>query len=79
MIACAESGADAVDACCDAVAGLTSQPHMGAIINEFRGTELDTGIDLEQMMHLNTYWEVPPLTTDLLPLLTPYLLPLLTP
>jgi len=57
MIACAESGADAVDACCDAMAGLTSQPHMGAIIHEFHGTPLDTGIELEQMMHLNTYWE----------------------
>ena len=41
--------ADAVDCCSDAMAGLTSQPHMGALIHQFAGTALDTGISLQEV------------------------------
>ncbi len=58
MIACIESGADAVDAANDAVSGLTSQPAMGAIVYNFAGTALDTGIDVNEMQHLTDYWEL---------------------
>lgn len=43
MIACLESGADAVDVANDAMSGLTSQPAMGAIVYNMQGTDLDTG------------------------------------
>ena len=57
MLACAKAGADAVDACSDAMSGTTSQASMGAIVASTRGTELDTGLDLEAVQSLNEYWE----------------------
>jgi pyruvate carboxylase len=32
MVACAESGADVVDAAIDSMSGMTSQPSMGALV-----------------------------------------------
>jgi pyruvate carboxylase len=58
MIACIESGADAVDAANDAMSGLTSQPAMGAIVYNFAGTKQDTGIDINEMQYLTDYWEL---------------------
>ena len=57
MLACAEAGADVVDVCTDAMAGLTSQPSMGALIGSTQGTALDTGLDMSKILKLNTYWE----------------------
>jgi pyruvate carboxylase len=31
------------------MAGLTSQPDMGAIVNDLHGTPLDTGVSLQEM------------------------------
>ncbi|KAA0723698.1 Pyruvate carboxylase, mitochondrial [Triplophysa tibetana] len=44
MLACAEAGADIVDVAVDSMAGMTSQPSMGAIIACVKGTKLDTGV-----------------------------------
>ena len=57
MLACAEAGADVVDVCTDAIAGLTSQPSMGALIGSTQGTAFDTGLDMSKILKLNTYWE----------------------
>ena len=57
MLACAEAGADVVDVCTDAMAGLTSQPSMGALIGSTQGTAFDTGLDMSKILKLNTYWE----------------------
>ncbi|GMH71564.1 hypothetical protein TL16_g05684 [Triparma laevis f. inornata] len=57
MIACAEAGADAVDSAVDGMSGMTSQPSMGAIVAALQGTDLDTGVDLEELSEINTYWE----------------------
>ncbi len=57
MLAAAEAGADVIDAATDAMSGMTSQPSIGAIAANLRGTELDTGIDPGQLAPLNTYWE----------------------
>jgi pyruvate carboxylase len=57
MIACAEAGADVVDVAIDSMSGLTSQPSMGAIVGAFKGTELDTGINPEDIYSINSYWE----------------------
>ena len=57
MIACAEAGADVVDAAIDSMSGLTSQPSLGAICGAVAGTSLDTGIDPEVIYGLNSYWE----------------------
>jgi pyruvate carboxylase len=57
MLAAAHAGADVVDAAIDAMSGMTSQPSLGAIAANLRGTDLDTGFDMEKLGPLNTYWE----------------------
>uniref|UniRef100_A0A3Q2UA80 Pyruvate carboxylase n=1 Tax=Fundulus heteroclitus TaxID=8078 RepID=A0A3Q2UA80_FUNHE len=58
MLACAEAGADVVDVAVDSMAGMTSQPSMGAIVACTKGTKLDTGIALEKVFDYSEYWEV---------------------
>eukprot|EP00628_Pelagophyceae_sp_CCMP2097_P030687 CAMPEP_0184186368 /NCGR_PEP_ID=MMETSP0976-20121227/387_1 /TAXON_ID=483370 /ORGANISM="non described non described, Strain CCMP2097" /LENGTH=1136 /DNA_ID=CAMNT_0026490657 /DNA_START=46 /DNA_END=3454 /DNA_ORIENTATION=- len=57
MLAAGEAGADAVDCAIDSMAGLTSQPSMGAIVASLQGTRLDTGVDLAGLGPLIDYWE----------------------
>ena len=57
MIACAEADADVVDLALPAMAGLTSQPTMAAVLGALHGTERDTSIDTDALQSLNTYWE----------------------
>jgi pyruvate carboxylase len=57
MLAAAAAGADVVDVCMDAMAGTTSQPAIGAVVNSVAGTELDTGMDIEEILKLNLFWE----------------------
>ncbi|XP_073727330.1 pyruvate carboxylase a [Misgurnus anguillicaudatus] len=58
MLACAKAGADIVDVAVDSMAGMTSQPSMGAIVACTRGTDLNTGISLEKVFDYSEYWEV---------------------
>ncbi|MEQ2161125.1 hypothetical protein GOODEAATRI_006507 [Goodea atripinnis] len=58
MLACAEAGADVVDVAVDSMAGMTSQPSMGAIVACTKGTKFDTGIALEKVFDYSEYWEV---------------------
>ena len=57
MIAAAKAGADAVDGALDAMSGSTSQPSLGALVASTAGTDLETGLDLDQVLSLNEYWE----------------------
>lgn len=57
MIACAESGADAVDAATDSLSGTTSQPSIGAILGALEGTDLDPGLNGAAVRALDTYWQ----------------------
>ena len=57
MMAAAQAGADVVDAAIDAMSGMTSQPSLGALVANLKGTELDTGISLASLPPLNSYWE----------------------
>lgn len=57
MLACAKAGADAVDACSDAMSGTTSQPSLGALVASTAGTPWDTGLNLKDVQTLNEYWE----------------------
>lgn len=57
MIAAAEAGADIVDGAIDGMSGMTSQPSLGALVANLRNTEMDTGIDLDDIVPLNNYWE----------------------
>jgi len=57
MLAAAEAGADVVDVAIDAMSGLTSQPSLGAVVANLKGSELDTGLNPSDITPLNTYWE----------------------
>lgn len=56
MVACAEAGADAVDAAIDSMSGMTSQPSIGAILASLEGTEHDPGLDAHMIRNLDAYW-----------------------
>ncbi|PYI06580.1 pyruvate carboxylase pyc [Aspergillus sclerotiicarbonarius CBS 121057] len=56
MIACAQAGADAIDAATDSLSGMTSQPSIGAILASLEGTEQDLGLNAGQVRALDTYW-----------------------
>ena len=56
MVACAESGADAVDAASDSMSGMTSQPSIGAILASLEGTEYDPGLNGHNVRALDQYW-----------------------
>ncbi|TKX26130.1 pyruvate carboxylase [Elsinoe australis] len=56
MIACAQAGADAVDAATDSMSGMTSQPSIGAIVASLEGTEFDTGLDTTALRAIDSYW-----------------------
>lgn len=56
MVACAEAGADAVDAAIDSMSGMTSQPSIGAILASIEGTEFDAGLDAHAIRNLDAYW-----------------------
>ena len=57
MLACSEAGADVVDVALEPMAGLTAQPAMGAVVAALQGSARDTGLDLEDLQGLATYWE----------------------
>lgn len=56
MVACAQAGADAVDAAIDSMSGMTSQPSIGAILASLEGTDQDTGLDAHMIRSLDAYW-----------------------
>src|ERR1700709_1903161 len=56
MIACAQAGADAVDAATDSLSGMTSQPSIGAITASLNGTPFDTGLDHHALRQIDAYW-----------------------
>jgi pyruvate carboxylase len=56
MVACAQAGADAVDAATDSMSGMTSQPSIGAILASLEGTELDPGMNGHNVRALDQYW-----------------------
>lgn len=56
MVACAQAGADAVDAATDSLSGMTSQPSIGAILASLEGGPHDPGLDSHVIRHLDAYW-----------------------
>jgi len=56
MVACAQAGADAVDAATDSMSGMTSQPSIGAILASLEGTDQDPGLDSHAVRQLDSYW-----------------------
>jgi pyruvate carboxylase len=56
-LACMEAGADIVDGAIDSMSGLTSQPSLGALLVSGAGNRLDTGLKLDEILPLVSYWE----------------------
>ncbi|MEC3860424.1 pyruvate carboxylase [Mesobacterium sp. TK19101] len=57
IIAAADAGVDAVDAAMDALSGNTSQPTLGSVVEAFRFTQRDTGLDIAAIREISNYWE----------------------
>lgn len=56
MVACAQAGADAVDAATDSMSGMTSQPSIGALVASLEGSEYDPGLDAHNLRMIDHYW-----------------------
>jgi len=57
VLAAVEANVDAVDAAMDAFSGNTSQPCLGSLVEAFRGTERDPGLDPAWIRRISFYWE----------------------
>jgi pyruvate carboxylase len=57
VLAAVEANVDAVDAAMDAFSGNTSQPCLGSLVEAFRGTERDPGLDPQWIRRISFYWE----------------------
>jgi pyruvate carboxylase len=57
LLAAIESGVDAVDACCAAMAGTTSQPALSALVAATDHSGRETGLELSALCELEPYWE----------------------
>jgi pyruvate carboxylase len=57
MLACGEAGADVVDVALAPMAGMTSQPALGAVVAAVSRTARDTGMSLAEIQGLANYWE----------------------
>ncbi|OQO09000.1 Pyruvate carboxylase [Cryoendolithus antarcticus] len=56
MVACAQAGADAVDAATDSLSGMTSQPSIGAIVASLEGSDHESGLNSHHLRALDSYW-----------------------
>lgn len=56
LLMAAEAGVDIVDTAIDAMASMTSQPSMNAVVSALQGQERDTGLDPDKLQKLSDYW-----------------------
>lgn len=57
ILKAAEAGVDIVDAAVASMSGVTSQPNLNSIVEAFRHTPRDTGLDGEALGTCSSYWE----------------------
>ena len=57
LLAAIDSGVDAVDAACAAMAGTTSQPALSALVSATDHSDRETGLSLAAVNALEPYWE----------------------
>lgn len=57
VLAAVAAGVDAVDAAMDPMSGLTSQPCLGSLVEAWRHTERDAGLDPAVIRRISFYWE----------------------
>ncbi|PAA59692.1 hypothetical protein BOX15_Mlig018529g2 [Macrostomum lignano] len=56
LLACAEAGADIIDAAVDSMSGITSQPSMGALVASLGGN--GGGLRMPDVTQYSSYWEL---------------------
>ncbi|EME79887.1 uncharacterized protein MYCFIDRAFT_87876 [Pseudocercospora fijiensis CIRAD86] len=56
MVACAQAGADAVDAATDSMSGTTSQPSIGALVASLEGSDCESGLNSQHLRAIDSYW-----------------------
>jgi len=56
LLQAADEGVDVVDAAMGPMSGLTSQPNLGSLVANLRGTQRDTGVDSAQLREIEYYW-----------------------
>lgn len=56
MVACANAGADAVDAATDSMSGTTSQPSIGALVSSLEGSDFESGLNAHYLRAIDQYW-----------------------
>lgn len=56
MVACAQAGADGVDAATDSMSGTTSQPSIGALVASLEGSDFESGLDAHMLRQVDAYW-----------------------
>ncbi|MCX5663054.1 MAG: pyruvate carboxylase [Planctomycetota bacterium] len=53
----ADAGVDIADAAAGAMSGLTSQPNLNSLVEAFRHSPRDTGLDVDALVDYSRYWE----------------------
>lgn len=56
VLMAAEAGLDIVDLSIESMSSLTSQPSMNAVVEALRGSERDTGLDMDELNELGQYY-----------------------
>lgn len=57
VLMAAEAGVNIVDLAIQSMSSLTSQPSMNAVVEALRGSERDTGLDVDQLTELSHYYD----------------------
>jgi pyruvate carboxylase len=57
LVKAADAGVHIVDGAIASMSGLTSQPNLNSIVEAFRHTERDTGVDIDALNRCAEYWE----------------------
>jgi pyruvate carboxylase len=57
IVKAAESGVHVIDAAISSMSALMSQPNLNSLVEAFRNTERDTGVDVDALNTCSDYWE----------------------
>jgi pyruvate carboxylase len=57
IVKAADAGVNIVDGSIASMSGLTSQPNLNSLVEAFRNTPRETGVDIDALNECSTYWE----------------------
>ncbi len=56
VLLAAEAGVDIADTAFNSMSGVTSQPALNSVVAALKGTERETGLDLDNIQRISDYW-----------------------